>query len=313
MKKRGGGEDCGSWMDTYGDMVTLLLCFFVMLYSMSTIDQDKLKIFIQSIYPTASEESIGINQPDGEDGVSGEIKMDPEDITPEELEEIEALAIEQLYEQLVEALNEKGVEGVTVSGGNGYTYVAFQDKTFFDGNSSLLTEQGREVLAVFCDVINPMSDQISLINIMAHTAQEKADEINVPKEDRNLSALRAAEVTTFIQEQGVIEPEKLVGLSYGQFRPIAPNDTPEGRAKNRRVELLLINEGADTGSFSDYNDYYEEVSSGANADRTSVTTGTPGSSETPAQDGEGFAPIEGTAPPENGASMQAPISNPETE
>lgn len=313
MKKRGGGEDCGSWMDTYGDMVTLLLCFFVMLYSMSTIDQDKLKIFIQSIYPTASEESIGINQPDGEDGVSGEIKMDPEDITPEELEEIEALAIEQLYEQLVEALNEKGVEGVTVSGGNGYTYVAFQDKTFFDGNSSLLTEQGREVLAVFCDVINPMSDQISLINIMAHTAQEKADEINVPKEDRNLSALRAAEVTTFIQEQGVIEPEKLVGLSYGQFRPIAPNDTPEGRAKNRRVELLLINEGADTSSFSDYNDYYEEVSSGANADRTSVTTGTPGSSETPAQDGEGFAPIEGTAPPENGASMQAPISNPETE
>ena len=67
MKKRGGGEDCGSWMDTYGDMVTLLLCFFVMLYSMSTIDQDKLKIFIQSIYPTASEESVGINMPDVSD------------------------------------------------------------------------------------------------------------------------------------------------------------------------------------------------------------------------------------------------------
>ena len=123
MKKRGGGEDCGSWMDTYGDMVTLLLCFFVMLYSMSTIDQDKLKIFIQSIYPTASEESVGINMPDGEDGVSGEIKLDPEEVIPEEVDEIEALVtdIEQLYEQLVEALNEKGVEGVTVSGGDGYT------------------------------------------------------------------------------------------------------------------------------------------------------------------------------------------------
>ncbi|MCI8504916.1 MAG: flagellar motor protein MotB [Lachnospiraceae bacterium] len=307
MKKRGGGEDCGSWMDTYGDMVTLLLCFFVMLYSMSTIDQDKLKIFIRSIYPTSSEESVGINQPDGEDGVSGEIKMDPEDITPEELEEIEALAIEQLYEQLVEALNEKGVEGVTVSGGEGYTYVAFQNKTFFNGNSYELTEQGQEVLGVFCDVINPLSDQISLINIMAHTAQERTDIQNEAKLDRELSAMRAAQVSTFIQERNVIEPEKLVGLSYGQFRPVAPNDSSEGRAKNRRVELLLVNEGADERSL---NAYYEEYSSGANADRTTVTTGKPGETGTPAQDGEGFAPMEGTVAPEEGVSMQTPMSAP---
>ncbi|MCI8276207.1 MAG: OmpA family protein [Lachnospiraceae bacterium] len=307
MKKRGGGEDCGSWMDTYGDMVTLLLCFFVMLYSMSTIDQDKLKIFIRSIYPTASEESIGINQPDGEDGVSGEIKMDPEDITPEELEEIEALAIEQLYEDLVEALNEKGVEGVTVSGGEGYTYVAFQNKTFFDGNSFSLTDQGKEVLGVFCDVINPLSAQISMINIMAHTAQEDPNAPNAAREDRVLSAMRAAEVSTFIQERNVIEPEKLADISYGQYRPVADNSTSEGRAQNRRVELLLINEGAEMRSL---NDYYEEFSSGVNADKTTVTTGTPAENS---QGEEGFAPLEGTQPPEGDASMQAPVSVPEGE
>lgn len=310
MKKRGGGEDCGSWMDTYGDMVTLLLCFFVMLYSMSTIDQDKLKIFIRSIYPTSSEESVGINQPDGEDGVSGEIKMDPEDITPEELEEIEALAIEQLYEQLAEALNEKGVEGVTVSGGDGYTYVAFQDKTFFEGNMSYLTEQGKEVLGIFCDVIDPLSSQITLINIMAHTAQEDPNTQNPAKADWQLSGMRAAEVSTFIQDRNIIEPEKLVNISYGQHRPVSSNDTPEGRAKNRRVELLLINNGAEVRSL---NDYYEEFYSGVNADRTMVTTGTPGTSETPAQDGEGFAPVEGTAAPENDASMRGPVSSSGTE
>ncbi len=302
MKKRGGGEDCGSWMDTYGDMVTLLLCFFVMLYSMSTIDQDKLKIFIRSIYPTASEESIGINQPEGEDSISGEIHLDPEEITPEELEEIEALAVEQLYEQLVEALNEKGVEGVTVSGGDGYTYVAFQDKTFFSPDNFKLTDQGKEVLGIFCDVVNPLSDQISQIDIMAHTAQEKVDELNAARLDRELSAMRAAEVTTFIQERGVIEPEKLVGISYGQFRPVAPNDTSEGRAKNRRVELLLINEGAEMRSL---NDYYEEFSGGANADKTTVTTGTPSAAS---QGEDGFEPVEGGAPPEGGASMQAPAA-----
>ena len=63
MKKRkSGGEDCGSWMDTYGDMVTLLLCFFVLLYSMSTLDNEKFKIFVRSINPNVSEEQIGINQ-----------------------------------------------------------------------------------------------------------------------------------------------------------------------------------------------------------------------------------------------------------
>ena len=231
--------------------------------------------------------------------------MDPEEITPEELEEIEALAIEQLYEQLVEALNEKGVEGVTVSGGDGYTYVAFQDKTFFSGDSSVITEQGQEVLGVFCDVINPLSSQINQIDIMAHTAQENSDEPNLPREDRMLSAMRAAEVSVFIQQRNVIEPEKLVGISYGQFRPVDTNETPEGRARNRRVELLLINEGSEVRSL---NEYYEEFSSGINADKTTVTTGVP---STQGETEPGFAPVEGTVPPEDGASMQAPVTAPE--
>ena len=48
LKKKSGGEGGANWMDTYGDMVTLLLCFFVLLYSMSTIDQDKWMIIVQS-------------------------------------------------------------------------------------------------------------------------------------------------------------------------------------------------------------------------------------------------------------------------
>ena len=57
-----------------------------------------------------------------------------------------------------------------------------------------------------------------------------------------LSAMRAAEVCIFIQEKGVIKPEKLVNISYGQFRPVADNSTREGRTKNRRVEILMIDE-----------------------------------------------------------------------
>ena len=89
-KKGGGGEDCGSWMDTYGDMVTLLLCFFVMLYSMSSLDQQKWEIFVKSVFPNSNEDQqIAINENilEGEFDVSGNLEME------EELDDLDKLWI----------------------------------------------------------------------------------------------------------------------------------------------------------------------------------------------------------------------------
>ena len=83
-KGGGGGEDCGSWMDTYGDMVTLLLCFFVMLYSMSNLDQQKWEIFVKSIFPNSNElEQIAVNEniSEGDFDVSGNLEMDQEEVS----------------------------------------------------------------------------------------------------------------------------------------------------------------------------------------------------------------------------------------
>ena len=68
-------------MDTYGDMVTLLLCFFVMLYSMSSLDQQKWEIFVKSVFPNSNDkEQIAINENilDGEFDVSGNLQMEEE-------------------------------------------------------------------------------------------------------------------------------------------------------------------------------------------------------------------------------------------
>nr|WP_264473508.1 OmpA family protein [Enterocloster bolteae] len=189
-------------------------------------------------------------------------------------------------------MNEIGIDGVTVSRGEDYTFIVFEDKTFFDGDSSILTDQGKTTLDVFCDVIGPAQDGVSQINIMAHTAQGDPDRPNNPRTDRMLSAMRAAEVCIFIQEKGVIKPEKLVNISYGQFRPVADNSTREGRTKNRRVEILMIDEGADLHSM---NRYYDEYNSGVNADRTVVT----GQGQDADGSGHGFAPA---APSADGVS-----------
>ena len=257
MKKRGGDEDCGSWMDTYGDMVTLLLCFFVLLYSMSALDMEKFKIFVRSINPNVSDEQVGINQPEGEYGIEDEIRLDPDDPIVED--EVELLNM--LYEELVEAMEEAGAEGVTISGGDGYAYISFQDSAFFEGDSSALNDRTKEILSRFCTVIEPMSDSIARVCVMAHTAQADPNKPNNPINDRQLSALRGANVAAFIQTTEAIETVKVVGMSYGQFHPIASNDTAEGRARNRRVEILLLEEGVD---LRELNEYYAEMQESGN-------------------------------------------------
>ena len=273
-------------MDTYGDMVTLLLTFFIMLFAMSNLNEQKWEVFVRSIYPRSTQEvqeQVSINSPVGK----AESQMEGTLDVPEAETEVD---IDKLYLTLAERMNEIGIDGVTVSRGEDYTFIVFEDKTFFDGDSSILTDQGKTTLDVFCDVIGPAQDGVSQINIMAHTAQGDPDRPNNPRTDRMLSAMRAAEVCIFIQEKGIIKPEKLVNISYGQFRPVADNSTREGRTKNRRVEILMIDEGVDLHSM---NRYYDEYNSGVNADRTVVT------GQDARGDGHGFAPA---APSADGVS-----------
>ncbi len=296
-RKGGGGDEGGNWMDTYGDMVTLLMTFFVLLYSMSNLDAKKWEVFVRSINPDK-----GVDQAE-QVAVNG-VMEDVEDVLDggSDIPEQEVFDTEQLYLILAEELERRGVDGVELSRGEDYTFIVFQDRTFFGGDSSELTDPGREVLDVFCDVLDQASDQISQINIMGHTTQADPNRPNYVREDRMLSSMRAAEVCIFIQQREVIEPDKLVTIGYGQFRPLDTADTDEARARNRRVELLLVDEGADTRSL---NEYYEEYLSGTNADRTIVTDGNKNQEQNPAQnpdlpEGEIFETLGGadSPPPE---------------
>ncbi len=259
-KKGGGGEECGSWMDTYGDMVTLLLCFFVMLYSMSSLDQQKWEIFVKSIFPNSSEDQqIAINENilEGEFDVSGTLQVE---------EEVELDELDKLWLSLQEKLQQQGLaDGVSMNKGEGYAFISFENHAFFNGDSSQLTMEALQVLDVFCEAIAPQAESFSQIEVMGHTAQGDPNVRNKPRTDRLLSAMRAAEVVAYIQEKSIpgLDPSKLIGISYGQNRPVDTFETSEGRAKNRRVEFLIINKDADIKSM---NELYDEVNGVAKED-----------------------------------------------
>ncbi|MDD6351401.1 MAG: flagellar motor protein MotB [Lachnospiraceae bacterium] len=275
-KKGGGGDEGGSWMDTYGDLVTLLLTFFVLLYSMSSLDQSKWDLFVKSIYPglvddKGSSGSVNINgkvSTDGKEAKGGGNKASAEDV------QATTDNMDKLYLMIAQKMDQQGVSGVSATRGKNYTFVEFKDKAFFNGDSSELTDQGKSALSVFCNIIAPEKDKISQVNIMGHTAQANPNGNNV-RTDRMLAAMRAAEVCIYIQEQNVIEPNKIVSMEYGQFRPVESNDTKEGRAANRRVEILLIDKGADE---NDVDKIREEVNSGKDNGKTATTDGDPNTS-----------------------------------
>ena len=143
-KKKGGGEGGANWMDTYGDMVTLLLCFFVLLYSMSTIDQEKWMLIVQSFNKTAlvsTDDTPRGPEGDGEQedggGMPATTEMDS--------------AMEELYEFLQTYAASASGDGedsskITVSQGDGLIYLAFDSSVFFNGDKSDLRPEGKAIL-----------------------------------------------------------------------------------------------------------------------------------------------------------------------
>ena len=278
-KKNRPTDSGGNWMDTYGDMVTLLLTFFIMLYSMSNLDAQKWTIFVKSIPNIQNQGSENIT-------INSQMSDTPEvDSKGQEIgqEDLQAEDVNKLYLTIAESLNQAGVKEATVIRGDDYTYVSFANNVFFGANSSVLTREGQAVLYTFAKAIAPAAGGIEQVNIMSHTAKVTDNsQINpqIIRKDRILSAMRSAEVCIYLQQQNVIKPEKLVDISYGEYRPIADNSTEEGRIKNRRIEFLLLDNGAKERNLDEY---YKEFKSGEYANTTVVTVG---QSQSSSQDGE---------------------------
>lgn len=241
MKKKHSGGGGANWMDTYGDMVTLLLCFFVMLYSMSSMDQQKWMALVESFNPDAqTQQTSGGSQ-------------STDQLTQEQVDaDIEALyqAMEQYVQQ------ENLTSQVSITKGSGYVFVSFDDAVFFDGDSYVLLDEGKKILDQVAQSIAGVSESIDEIRVLGHTAQASADKPNRPEVDRFLATNRAAVVTVYLQEKNIIDPARLVSVGYGQWRPVADNSTADGRAQNRRVELLVTGLDLQSGGGDDITQYY---------------------------------------------------------
>lgn len=248
-------------MDTYGDMVTLLLCFFVLLYSISTIDQQKWLIVVRSFNKDAIEITPG---PDPNSSKS-EARGDSDPAT-----DMVETDLTELYEFLVEYAGqqnaESGTEGqVLVSRGDDYVFISFSDAVFFDGDSSVLRQEGKDVLNGIIPALEKCAPSIDELRVLGHTAQARVDVPNPSRGDRVLAGSRAGVVAAHIQDSipyDVLHPARIVSVGYGQWRNVSPNDVEENKAKNRRVELVITGKDLEnelSDSVKQYETMYEST------------------------------------------------------
>jgi chemotaxis protein MotB len=250
MKRKRKPEGGSDWMSTYGDMVTLLLCFFILLYSISSVDQQKWEVIVKSLNPEAEE----VAKP--EPGPEIEIPK-VEDTENPIIEEEGEDPFDELYHTLKKAVKKQELESkIELTKGDGFTFISFKDQIFFDGESSVLKKEGKDILDIFVNILGNANDIIQEINVLGHTSQAAPGQPNRIYTDRMLASNRSTEVIVYLQAKGTISPEKLVQTSFGQYRPIASFETSEGRAKNRRVELIITKNDAVQKSL---NEYYEAV------------------------------------------------------
>ncbi len=149
--------------------------------------------------------------------------------------EMEANAIDSVA-QKAEAAIEKLVDaGAEVSMGDGMVYVSMPDKFLFKSGSSTVGPKGREGLAVIAEILQeyPNTEAIVVGNTDSTHVKGKAD-------NWSLSTERANAVVRILKDTYKIDPARLTAAGRGKFKPVAPNDTPEGREMNRRIEIVLI-------------------------------------------------------------------------
>lgn len=258
-------------MDTYGDMVTLLLCFFVLLYSMSTISEENWKKLVMSFNPDAEETIKEVPDPGGpfsdpmDDQGDG---VNPGGITQEDID----VEIEDLYQALQAMAAQQGAEdSISVNKDGGKVYVTFKDTTFFNGNSYDLRDEALPVLDTLSELLSGASESIDEVRIQGHTAQARANEPNKVVEDRFISSNRATNVLCYVQQHTTLNPGKLVSEGMGQWRPVESNDTAEGKSKNRRVEVIISGRNLEEEKLSGTTRYYTTTATQTNTTEPNPT------------------------------------------
>lgn len=230
------------WMASYMDMVTVLMCLFIVLFSMSTVDQDKyekLKSSLATGFGETPSETVdtaeGIIVPEENVGDESEV------LTDMQAAEAEVADLNAMRDDIQLRLDAIGL-GETVRFSTdeaGLTMRMVNSEAFFSADSAALLDQAVQLLDTTAPVISSSGRQVS---VEGHTADQPGDAM---LRDWELSSERAVNVVRYLIDNGAISPRSIEGTGYAGYRPLVEGYSAEAMQANRRVDLVLHSDEAE--------------------------------------------------------------------
>lgn len=228
------GSSGGSWLTTFSDLMSLLLTFFILLFSMSNVSGEKFNQAAHSLSNSllGGGEGImdGIIVPFEEDKAVPVRELDTTGMDPELIE---------IYNRVILFIEENGIaDKVQISADSNGVYVNISDAILFGKESASISREGRSILKSVGKLLNQLSNSVV---IEGHTD-------NIPNAygqyatNWELSVSRAVSVLRHLSENEHVIPTRLSAVGHGEYQPLAPNNSEENRARNRRVNIVVVYE-----------------------------------------------------------------------
>lgn len=244
-----------AWMNTFSDLMNLLLCFFVLLFSMSTVDAQKFELIAASFSQSFSIFSGGAQAiGDGiliSNGVSQLNELDnfinstgkSEDNSIKKMDaigEVEKEKLkksEELAEKIEETIKEQNLDKeVDIEFNSQYVQLTLKGALLFDSGSAQLKEESLPVIEKVGEILERYAE--SVIEIEGHTDNVPIHNSNFAN-NNELSSFRALAIFDYLTANTALDPASIKHSGRGEYIPVADNSIPEGRAKNRRVEIKI--------------------------------------------------------------------------
>ena len=223
------------WLATFGDLMSLLLCFFVLLLSMSTMDAKKVKEAIGSLAGALSVLEGGTQTEVSRNRIQLATPIEKTDETAQTVNKLSTAIAE--FKQFT--AGGKGPAITLEEGEEGFFIRLPADITFPPGSAKIENQDALLFLKRIALIIKEYLPKNVEVQVRGYTDNTPPPKNSPYKDNWELSAARALSVLKILIKDGV-DPKRLSAAAYGPYHPIASNYTPEGRAKNRRVEIWFF-------------------------------------------------------------------------
>jgi chemotaxis protein MotB len=250
-KKKNRGEEYDNldrWLVSYADFITLMFAFFVTMYAISRVDERKLGSVVESLQRALGSTILWHESHKQDPGVFQnsdkpiDVAILPLPVNKGEgTEDFEALAAE-IKKNMEQMVNNNGAPaGIDLSQlkfllDKRGLILRFSERFFFDSGDASIRPDVAPMLHIIAESLEKIPNHI---RIEGHTDSVPIHTARFPS-NWELSTARATSIVHYLLTHQQFEPTRLSAAGYGEFRPIAPNTSPEGRSQNRRVDIVIL-------------------------------------------------------------------------